>query len=123
MAQLKKYSSKKLAAFSLFESVVAITIISVLIGIGTLIYGNIVEAEPPLSIYQAKNEIQKLHHELKTSGAYFSQNHDYEIFTIQQQVDFHRGNKRLYQVDYHVIMQDKKWYSEKHLIANPNYAE
>lgn len=108
----------KLRAFTLFESVVAITIISILIGLGSMIYGNLVESEQPIAYYQAKEEVDHLFKNLIESKAYFSQNFSYETYDIEQKIDFHLGNKKLYQVEYIITTQGKKWWSEKHLIAN-----
>lgn len=116
MNRSSEYSTVR--AFTLFESVVAITIISILIGIGTMIYGNLVEAERPVAYYQAKEEVDLLFKDLKETKAFFSKNYDYETFSIQQKVDFHKGNKNLYQVEYTINAQGKKWWNEKHLIAN-----
>lgn len=102
----------------MFESVVAIAIISVLIGIGTLIYSNLIEAERPVPFYQAKEEIDLMYHELQTSKAYFPKVLSNDSYSIEQKVDFHNGNKKLYLVEYIVMAQNKKWYSEKHLVAN-----
>jgi len=104
MAKLKK-NKNKLAAFTLFESVVAIAIISVLIGLATIIYSNLVEAERPIAFYQAKEKIDECFYEMKKTGAFFPKNFVYEN----------------YLVEFIVMSQNKKWWTEKHLIANNNY--
>lgn len=120
----KKYQlrANKLKSFSLFESVVAIAIISVLIGIGIVVYSNLVQAERPIPFYQAKEEIDLMYHELQNTKAFFPKTLSHETYTIEQKVDFHNGNKKLYLVEYVVTAQNKKWYSEKHLIANHSHA-
>jgi hypothetical protein len=105
-------------AFTLFESVVAITIITILIALSTMIYSNIVESEKPLAYYQAKQEVTKIFNETKQSQAFFSKNYNFETFDIEQKVDFHQGNKKLYQIDYTISAQGKQWWTEKHLVAN-----
>lgn len=119
-ALIKKYQfgQNKLKAFSLFESVVAIAIISVLIGIGIVVYSNLVQAERPIPFYQAKEEIDLMYHELQNTKAFFPKTLSHETYSIEQKVDFHNGNKKLYLVEYIVTAQNKKWYSEKHLMAN-----
>ena len=121
MVELTKYNNK-VQAFTLFESVVAIAIISVLIGLATIIYGNLVQAERPIPFYQAKEEIDNYYFELKKNKAFFSKNYDHENYNIEQKVDFYNGNKKLYLVEYTVTAQNKKWWSEKHLIANLQHA-
>lgn len=123
-ALIKKYQlrSNKLKSFSLFESVVAIAIISVLIGIGIVVYSNLVQAERPIPFYQAKEEIDLMYHELQNTKAFFPKTLSHETYSIEQKVDFHNGNKKLYLVEYVVTAQNKKWYSEKHLIANHSHA-
>jgi hypothetical protein len=125
MVKLEKKAkrvSQPVAAFSLFESVVAIAIISVLIGIGTMVYSNLVEAERPLPFYQAKEEIDLHYHNLQQDKAFFSKTYEHEVYSIEQKVDFHNGNRKIYRVEYLVTTQNKMWYSEKHLLTNPNYA-
>lgn len=122
MAAMKNKFHTTLPAFSLFESVVAIAIISVLIGIGTLIYSNLIEAERPISYYQAKEEIEIHLQELKSTKAFFSKTFSNDIYSIEQKVDFYNGNKKIYLVEYSVNTQNKKWHTEKHLIVNPYYA-
>lgn len=117
MAQLKP-GHIKIRSFSLFESVVAIALISVLIGIATVIYGNLVEAERPVSFYQAKEEIDRYYAEMKASHAYISTSFDHDTYRIDQQVDFYKGNKKLYLVEYTITTQGKVWWKEKHLITN-----
>lgn len=121
---IKKYQLRpdKLKSFSLFESVVAIAIISVLIGIGIVVYSNLVQAERPIPFYQAKEEIDLMYHELQNTKAFFPKTLSHETYSIEQKVDFHNGNKKLYLVEYVVTAQNKKWYSEKHLIANHSHA-
>ncbi len=125
MAALNKKNQlrpNKLKSFSLFESVVAIAIISVLIGIGIVVYSNLVQAERPIPFYQAKEEIDLMYHELQNTKAFFPKTLSHETYSIEQKVDFHNGNKKLYLVEYVVTAQNKKWYSEKHLIANHSHA-
>jgi prepilin-type N-terminal cleavage/methylation domain-containing protein len=126
MAELKKSEkipALKMDAFSLFESVVAIAIISVLIGIGTLVYSNLVEAERPLAFYQAKEEIDLYYQNLQQSKAFFPKMYAHETYSIEQKVDFYNGNKKIYRIEYLVTSQNKTWYSEKHLITNPDYVQ
>lgn len=125
MVEVKKdipFLKQKVQAFSLFESVVAIAIISVLIGIGTIVYSNLVSAEKPIPFYQAKEEIDLYYHQMQESKAFFPKVYDQETYSIEQKVDFHKGNKKIYLVEFVVTAQNKKWYTEKHLLANPNYA-
>ena len=111
----------KTPAFTLFESVVAITIISLLIGIGSMIYGNLVQAERPISYYQAKEEIDQLLMDLKQNKNYFNQNFEFDSYNIEQKVTFHLGNKKLYQIEYVVSSQGKEYWSENHLISNSQH--
>lgn len=123
MAELKQDIAMRVQAFSLFESVVAIAVISVLIGIGTLIYSNLVAAERPVAFYQAKEEIDFQFHQLQMNRTFFSTVYDRESYRIEQHVGFYNGNKKLYLVEYQVSSQNKQWYTEKHLLANPEHAQ
>jgi hypothetical protein len=112
---------KKLGAFTLFESVVAIAMISVLIGLGTIIYSNLLNSEWPVSIYQAKEEISRLYNDTRTSGAFFSKQYAYENYRIDQQVAFYRGSKNIYLIQYSIYSGSKLYWTEKHLFANPHH--
>jgi hypothetical protein len=109
--------NRRLAAFTLFESVVAIAIISALIGIGTIIMSNLISAERPMAFYQAKEEIDRYFFDLKKEKAFFSKNYDHNTYTIEQHVDFYNGNSGLYLVEYIITTQNKQWWTEKHLVA------
>lgn len=103
-------------ATTLFETLIATSIITILIGIGSMIYSNIIASDHPFAFYQAKGEVDRLYHELKESRAYFSKTVDYEQFDIEQEVTEHRGSKRLLLVQYHVRSNTKLLWTEKHLI-------
>ena len=118
MAQIDK---KYLKAFTLFESVISVTIISVLIGVSALIWGNLMDSDKPLSYFQAKENIDLLLHELKHSKAFIDRTFEYDTYSIEQHLSFHKGNKKLYQVEYKVIANNKQWWTEKQLVSNPFY--
>ena len=111
-------SSKRLRAFTLFESVVAISIITILLVVASMIYGNIMSSEKPLSYYQAQEEVNKIFNETKAEGAFFTKNFSFEKFDIQQDVEFYKGNTKLYEITYTVTSGTKEWWIQKHLIAN-----
>ncbi len=116
--KLANIKVKKLEAFTLFESVVAISIITTLIGLGTMIYSNLMQAEKPVAYYQAKDEVDRRFQELCESQAFFNKEFDYESYQIQQQVDFHMKNKKIYQVTYVVTAGNRELLTERHLVAN-----
>lgn len=121
MAQLefvKNTSLKKLEAYTLFETVISITIIAILIGLGTLIYTNIITAENPIAYYQAEEHVKEKLHELKQSKAFFNQNFEYENYTIQQEIVPHKGNQRLYAVTFTVFVGKNELLQRKHLVVN-----
>lgn len=115
----RKY--QQLPAFTLFESTVAITIIAVVIGISTIIYSNVIQAEKPLDFYQARQEIDQIFADMKSNKAFFDKTFDFESFSIEQKIGFYRGNKKLYQVDYAVKQTDKVLWLEHHLVANTEH--
>ncbi|MEO9531930.1 MAG: hypothetical protein ABJG68_15740 [Crocinitomicaceae bacterium] len=114
MAELKG----RLKAYTLFESVVAISIITILLVISSLIYGNVIESEKPLSYYQAKQDVQELFQETKATSAFFTKNFSFETYDIQQDVNFYNGNKKLYEITYTVTSGTHQWWVEKHLVSN-----
>lgn len=110
--------TSRLKAFTLFESVVAISIITVLLVVASMIYSNVISSEKPLTYYQAQEEVEKIFTETKASGAFFTQSFSFETYDIQQDVEFYKGNNKLYQITYTVTSGTKTWWTEKHLIAN-----
>ena len=108
----------KLKAFSLFESVIAITIISICIGLGTMIYANVVTSETPMTVYEAKAEIHRLFYNLKEQKQYFNETTDFEGYSIDQTLDFYQGNKAIYQVDYTVLIHGKTAHIQSFLLNN-----
>ncbi|NOQ74880.1 MAG: hypothetical protein GQ574_22895 [Crocinitomix sp.] len=115
---LKNSDSNRLPAFTLFESVIAITIITVLIGLGTMIYGNLMHSEKPLAYYQAQAEVEVRLQELKSKQLFMRENFEYENYEIEQKVTFYKGNKKLYLVTYIARAGDKELLVENHLIPN-----
>jgi hypothetical protein len=122
MAELRKNSGiksvEKLQAFTLFESVVAISIITVLIGLGTLIYSNLVYSENPIAFYQAKDQIDIQLHELSKSQAFFNREFDFETFRIEQHIEPYNGNNQLYKVTFLAFAGTKKLIQEQHLLSH-----
>ncbi|MBD3639233.1 MAG: hypothetical protein HUJ25_17890 [Crocinitomicaceae bacterium] len=113
----------KLKAFTLFESTVAVTLITIVLGMSTLIYSNILDSERPVAFYQARQKVDQIFFETKISGSFFSKNFSFEAYDVEQKVDFYKGNKRLYQVDYKVVSAGKELWKESHLVANTQYEE
>lgn len=118
--RLRKLSGRsvRLPSFTIFESTVAVTIISIVLGLSTMIYANVLDSENPVVYYQAKQEIDKLLINTKKERTFFNKTFDYETYEIQQEVDFYKGNKKLYQVNYKVLSANKELWTESHLIAN-----
>ena len=88
----------KIEAFTLFESVVAITIISVCLGIGSLVYSNIVNSEKTVVNFESNSQAKELFEDLKLSKLYSSKNYQFKSFEINQEVNDYQGIKNLYQI-------------------------
>ena len=114
----KNSALKKIPAFTLFESVVAISIITVLIGLGTTIYVNLMNAEKPIAYYQAENEIDVLFQKLKEENTFLSAEFIYDNYRIQQQIEFYKGNKSLYQITYTATAGKRQLVTENYLLPN-----
>lgn len=108
----------KLKAFSLFDSLIAITISAIVLGALSFGYGKLMESENPLSYYQAKEEITKIHHNTLVSKAYISQVYDREVYSINQSFEAYQGRQDLWQVTYSVSVQSKIMYTDKRLVLN-----
>ncbi|MFT5819679.1 MAG: hypothetical protein ACI8ZM_000904 [Crocinitomix sp.] len=115
---IKNSATNKLPAFTLFESVIAITIITVLIGLGTMIYGNLMHSEKPLAYYQAQAEMQVRLQELKSNEIFIRENYEYENYEIEQNVTYYKGNKKLYLITYIARTGGKELLVKNHLIPN-----
>lgn len=116
--EVKSKHAKHLKAFTLLESVTAITIITILIGVSAMIYSNVVESEKPMAFYQAKQDLSKIYQNTKTNQAFFTKSFSFENYDIQQEVAFYKGNKKLYQINYTITSKGEIWWSENHLVAN-----
>lgn len=118
MCPIKKYQAKKLSAFGLFESVIAVSIISILVGISSLVIGNLTQSEKRVAYFQAKEDVAFYFQTLKENQLFISQSFDKEIYTIQQEVIPYHDKKNLYQVTYLVLQGSEELYVEKHLLIN-----
>lgn len=120
MRKVNQTYQKKLNAFSLFESIIAVSIISILTGIGSLVLANVSKSEKGILYYEAKQDVDFYLHELKENSTLISNQFDKETYSISQHVDFYKGNKSLYEVTYIVQSGEEIWFTEKHLIINPH---
>ena len=118
LSKCGRRSSVQLPAFTLFESVVAVSVITVLLLISSMIYANIIDAEKPIPYYQARQEVDKIFQDTKSSQAFFTKNYSFENYDIEQVVEPYKGNKKLVQIDYTVKNGTKTWWTEHHLVAN-----
>ena len=110
-----------LSAFTLFESTVAVTIITIVLGMSTLIYSNVLDSERPVAFYQAKQDIDRIFLDTKRSKAFFDKTFEYEAYNIEQKVNAYKGNQKLFLLEYKVISGGKEMWKEQHLVANVNY--
>ena len=108
----------KLKAFTLFDSLIAVTITAILVGAISLSFGYLVDSERPLAFYKAKEDINKLHHDLLKSKAYLSKTIDEEVYTINQNVTPYQGRQDLWLVEYTITMGSKIIYTDKRLVLN-----
>ena len=118
MAHVSVFENRKVPAFTLFESVVAITVITVLIGLSTMIYSNVIVSENPLVFYKAKEEVKQQLELLHNEKSFISKVLVFEGYEVEQQVDFHQGNQQLYQITYVVTSGGKELFTENHLVAS-----
>ncbi|MBL7897241.1 MAG: hypothetical protein JNJ99_01815 [Crocinitomicaceae bacterium] len=108
----------KIPSFTLFESVIAITIISVLISISMIVMANLSGSDRSVLYYQAKTEVDIRFTQLIESKKIQSQHFEYETFSIDQVATPHNGSKELFQIEYKVIINQKILFTEKHLLVN-----
>ena len=108
----------KVKAFSLFDSLIAVTIVAILIGAVSFAYGKLIESEKPILFYKAKEEITKLHHEMVQSKAYINKTVQLEPYTIDQEIDNYQGRNDLWLVKYTVLLSSKTLYTTKRIVVN-----
>ena len=120
--EVKSNRAKSLKSFTLLESVTAITIITLLIGVSAMIYSNVVESEKPMAYYQAKQNVARIYQNTKADQAFFTKSFGFETYDISQDVAFYRGNKKLYQINYTITSKGDVWWTEQHLVANKQNA-
>jgi len=106
----------KTEAFTLFESVIAITIITVCLGIGTIIYSNVIHSEKLLVSLEGQFEIVKLFHDTKTRKLFFPKEYDYNAYQIIQRVTDYNGIKQLYHITFDVMVGKHKTYTKQFLV-------
>lgn len=92
MSLLKNYRVLYLKASSLLESVMAISIISICILIGTMTYAKVLETGNTLVFYKAKHRISKML--LSSSDAHFFEDneYDYSSYKITKRIEKHPHN-------------------------------
>lgn len=108
----------KLRAFTLFDSLIAVTITAVIMGTLSLSYGYLIESDSPMSSMVAQGELTKILHDLKESKSYFNKTIEAERYTIKQTIMPYKGNKKLFLVTFDVIINSKIIHTESHLIDN-----
>lgn len=106
----------KLKGFTLFESVVSITIISICFSLSMIIYSKVIMSSTSFNEIEAKAEIKKVFFDLKESKLYTSQNYTIKNFEIFQKISPFKGNKNLIQVDFIVSIEGKECYLESHIV-------
>lgn len=111
------FGSQKVQAFTLFESVVAISIITILIGLSAMIYTNLVRSENPIAYYQAKDQIDVELNELIASKTFFNKNSSFESFDIEQKVTPYKGSSQLLQITFIAKSGTVELLRENHLVA------
>ncbi len=109
----------KTKAFTLFESVVAITIITIFLGIGTIIYSNIIDSERSLVSLEGQFEITKLFHDTKMNKFFFQKEYEYSTYHIIQNVTSYNGIEQLYHITFDVMIGEHKTYTKQFLLYDP----
>jgi len=108
----------KLKAFTLFDSLIAVTITAIIMSTLSLSYGYLIDSDKPMSSMVAQGELPKLLNNLKESKAYFNESKEKETYRIEQIVEQYKGNTNLFLVTFNVIVNSKITYSEQHLVEN-----
>jgi len=108
----------KVKAFTILDTLIAITITAIIVGALSLSFDYIIDSEKPLLTYKFKAEVTKMHHELIEKKAYLNQTVTGDNYQISQIVEPYKGKTDLFLVSYSISIQSKVVYIEKHLISN-----
>jgi len=108
----------KLKAFTLFDSLIAVTITAIIMSTMSLSYGYLIDADKPMSSMVGQAELPKLLFNLKESKSYFNESIEKETYKIEQIVEQYKGNAKLFLVTFNIIVNSKITYTEQHLIEN-----
>ncbi len=108
----------KLKAFTLFDSLIAVTITAIIVSTLSLSYGYLIESDKPMANLKAQTEITKLIHELNQSKSYFNKTLEFETYKIEQIVEPYKGNKALFLITFKVYVNSKITHTEQHILLN-----
>ncbi|WP_027421133.1 type II secretion system protein [Crocinitomix catalasitica] len=130
MAQLnwisKRSKHRRLNGFTMLESLVAITILSVLVWLGSAVYSNVLKSEDPMVFHQALLEVDRCHQRLTTEKEVEDKLFEYGSYTIKQEIEVYKNkhSNGLYKVTYSVADNySNELYTENHLMIFLENAE
>lgn len=118
MRLLKFKYQPKLNAFSLFESVIAVSIISIVSAIGATVLSNVSRSEKGHVYFEAKEEVDLRFHQLKTEQNFVSTSFESENFSVEQTISPYKNQPDLWQVTYTAKSGSEILFIENHLVKN-----
>ncbi len=119
MVSLRPCKKGYLAASSLIESVIAITIITVCLLIALKLYITVLEGRPSANDHRLRFQIDKLVSEMKLNPSFDSETYEFETFKIHKNVSDYEDLERLKKISYTVVTQSDT-ITYHHLITKQN---
>ena len=74
-------------ASSLLESVIAMTMIAICLGLGMVTFGMVMKTDNNIAFYQAQQKVKELLYETKQKQLIDDEEYDYKSFKIQKRVE------------------------------------
>ncbi|MGV6862293.1 MAG: hypothetical protein ACWA41_11005 [Putridiphycobacter sp.] len=108
----------KLKAFTLIDTLVAVSITAIVIGCISFAYGYLVKSDHPFGYYKAKEQIEIMHEKMVESKNYLSKSIELENYTIVQEVAPYKGKQNLFLVTYKIKLNANEIYQNKRLVLN-----
>lgn len=89
---------QKIPGFTLIETVISISIISVLISIASMVFGNLIQNTNSLIEYKAKTVLRIEYQSFISDPTFNSNRKDFDGFYVERKINFYSRKKQLYVV-------------------------
>lgn len=108
----------KLKAFTLIDTLIAVSITAIIIGSISFAYGYLIKSDQPFVYYKAKAQIEFMHEKMVNSKNYLTKSIEKDSYQIKQEITPYKGKQNLYLVTYKIILNSNEIYQNKRLVIN-----